>query len=93
MINWIKRKVITWVRDDWNQASKSSGVVAVRETDRPEQLPVLNFRIYNAVNGQLLEFNRYDRKNDQHTSTLYLIEKDKELADYVAKCINMELLK
>lgn len=93
MINWIKRKVITWVRDDWNQASKSSGVVAVREIDRPEQQPILNFRIYSATNGQILEFSKYDRKNDQHTSTMYIIEKDKDIGEYVAKCVSMEVLK
>lgn len=97
MFNYFKKKVIQWVREDWeNERQKSIGsnsVVSVREFDRPEQMPVLNFRIYNAVNGQLLEFTKYDRKNDQNTSTLYLIEKDKELADYVAKCVSMELLK
>jgi hypothetical protein len=93
MINWIKGKVIKWVRDDWNQVSKSSGVVATRDGDRPEQQAVLNFRIYGAVNGQILEFSKYDRKNDQHTSTMYVIEKDKDVGEYVAKCLSVELLK
>lgn len=91
MRNWIKRKVINWLQDDSNQKVMVS--VAVRETERPEQRPILNFRVYSAVNGQILEFSKYDQKNDQHTSTIYIIEKDKEIGDYVAKCVSMELLK
>lgn len=94
MINWIKRKVITWVRDDWNEASRSSNVVAVKSISAsPEQHPVLSFRVYSATNGQILEFSHYDRKNDQHTSTIYIVEKDKDIGEYVAKCVSMELLK
>lgn len=94
MVNWIRRKVIKWVRDDWNEASKSNSVVAVRDVEhRPEQSPILNFRIYSATNGQILEFSKYDRKTDQHTNTIYIIEKDKDVSDFVAKCISMESLK
>ena len=94
MIKWVRRKIITWVRDDWNEASRSNSVIAVRDVEhRPEQQPVLNFRIYSATNGQILEFSKYDRKNDQHTNTVYIIEKDKDIGEYVAKCLSMELLK
>lgn len=95
MISWMKSKVIKWVRDDWEDVRKSNGIVAVRsEVDnRPEQQPVLNFRIYSATNGQILEFSKYDRKNDQHTNTVYIVEKDKDIGEYVAKCLSMELLK
>lgn len=94
MISWVRRKVINWVRDDWNEASKSGRPIAVSDVEhRPDQPPVLNFRIYNAANGQILEFSRYDRKNDQHIHTVYIVEKDKDIGEYVAKCLSMELLK
>lgn len=96
-MNWLKRKVIQWVREDWeNQTKKHSekGLVVHSEgINRPDEEPILNFRIYSATNGQILEFRRYDRKSDSNHTVMYIIEKDRDIGEYVNKCLSLEMLK
>lgn len=96
-MNWLKRKVIKWVREDWENESKKNSekglIVHSENTNRPDEEPILNFRIYSATNGQILEFRRYDRKNDRNHTTMYIIEKDRDIGEYVNKCLSLEMLK
>ena len=94
-MNWLKRKVIKWVREDWDKAREDVSVgIRSRDSEHvPDEDPVLTFRIYSAVNGQILEFRRWDRKNDRNNNSTYLIPKDEDIGEYVNKCLNLELLR
>jgi hypothetical protein len=83
----LRRKFRDWLFDD--QPNKVSAV----ETYSPDCEPILNFRIYSASNGQILEFRKYDRKNDRMNSSLYIVEPERDLGEYVAKVISLELMK
>ena len=89
-MNWLKRKVWKWAA---NCESDERLLGSSQRNNTPEQDPILSFRIYSAVNGQLLEFRRFDRKTDNSISSTYIIEKDRNIGDYVNKCLSMELLK
>lgn len=92
-MSWFKRKIRNWLNsDDGSQAIKLSA------RDFPEERsvqddPVLSFRVYNAQNGKILEFSRYDRKVDRHDRSIYIVEKDKDITEYVGKCLSLELLR
>lgn len=94
-MKWLRNKVIKWVREDWDNVNKESsvGLVARSDDHRPDEDPILTFRIYSAVNGQILEFRRWDRKNDRNNNSTYLIPKDQDIGDYVNKCLSVEMLK
>jgi hypothetical protein len=95
-MKWLRNKVIAWVREDWDAEYKKNrdvGVRAVEDTSVPENDPVLTFRIYSATNGKILEFRRYDRKNDRSDNSTYIIEKDRDIGEYVSKCLSLEMLK
>jgi len=97
-MNWLKRKVIQWVREDWENERNSRGekgiLVSSRDVESlPENDPLLTFRIYSATNGKILEFRRYDRKNDRNDNSTYIIEKDKDIGEYVSKCLSLEMLR
>ena len=96
-MNWLKRKVIQWVREDWENERKQNGekgiLVSSSDLDKPEDDPILTFRIYSATNGQILEFRRYDRKTDRSNNSTYIVEKDKDIGEYVNKCLSLEMLK
>jgi hypothetical protein len=89
-MNWLKRKVWKWAANCESDEHKPG---SSQRNNTPEQDPILSFRIYSAVNGQLLEFRRFDRKTDNSISSTYIIEKDRNIGDYVNKCLSMELLK
>ena len=95
-MNWLKRKVIKWVREDWDSVNKESSVgIRSRDFDATpyEEDPILNFRVFSAVGGQVVEFRRYDRKTDRSESTTYIIHKDDDFGDKIAKVANLEMLK
>lgn len=94
-MNWLKKKVIKWVREDWEKARADTSV-GLRSNDyenRPDEEPILTFRIYSATNGQILEFRRWDRKTDRSNNSTYLVPKDTDIGEYVNKCLSMEMLK
>jgi len=95
-MKWLKNKVINWVHEDWDSVNETSGVGIPRlpsDDHRPNEEPILTFRIYSAVNGQILEFRRCDRKNDRNHNSTYLIPKDEDIGEYVNKCLSLEMLK
>jgi hypothetical protein len=53
----------------------------------------LNFKIYKASGGTVLETVSYDRKTDRHNNSLYVITDDKDLGKEIGKIITLESLK
>jgi hypothetical protein len=93
-MSWFKRKFAQWSREAWESAAaERTAAKSIDCENRPEEDPILTFRIYSATNGQILEFRRWDRKNDRNTNTTYIIEKDKDIGEYVNKCLTLELMK
>ena len=95
-MKWLRNKVIKWVREDWDKAREDTGM-AIRSRDFDatpyEEDPILNFRVFSAVGGQVVEFRRFDRKTDRSESTTYIIHKDDDFGDKIAKVANLEMLK
>ena len=66
-MNWFKRMVIKWVREDWDNARNtpqqdcypstklSSNSINGRDVSSD---PTLQFKIYNAIGGKVVEFSR-----------------------------------
>ena len=96
-MNWFKKMVISWVREDQDKGSvmASSGLqLKVREeTSCVESDPVLNFKVYSAVGGKIVEFRKYDRNRDRSETQTYIITNDQDFGDRIAKIATMENLK
>jgi hypothetical protein len=96
-MNWIKRKVIKWVREDWDKQYEKNQEVAIRSRDVEAQMcdadPILNFRVFSAVGGQVVEFRRYDRKTDRSDTSTYIIHKEDDFGEKISKIANLELLR
>jgi len=98
-MKWIKRKLRNWVREaDYDIPEKvmdrgMNSVVAVSDTNRVEGIPVLNFRIFSAQNGLVLEFHSYNEKTDRRSNSTYIINHGEDIADFVRQSLPMEMLK
>jgi len=53
----------------------------------------MNFKVYKASGGTIIETNQYDRRTDRHTNGLYIITDDKDLGKEIGKIITMESLR
>ena len=100
-MNWFKRMVVKWVREDWDNARQeqdcyptpklsSMNTVSTRDVNSD---PTLQFKIYNAIGGKVVEFSRYDRKSDRHNHDIYIIGKEEDFGEKIAKIAMLESLK
>jgi hypothetical protein len=101
-MNFIKRMIVKWVREDWDKASQeqdgytnaklSRGLASINTRDVGSD-PTLQFKIYNAIGGKVVEFSRYDRKQDRSFHDIYIIGKDEDFGAKIAKIAMLEVLK
>lgn len=95
-MNWFKKMIIRWVRDDWESAKQANEIVGLKvrqDTDCVEADPVLNFKVYSAVGGKIVEFRKYDRNRDRSETQTYIITNDQDFGERIAKIATMESLK
>ena len=101
-MNFIKRMIVKWVREDWDNArqeqdcfptpklSRGMNTVSTRDVDSD---PTLQFKIYTAIGGKVVEFSRYDRQKDRSFHDIYIIGKNEDFGEKIAKIAMLECLK
>jgi hypothetical protein len=93
--------VVKWVRDDWENARQEQDCYPSPKLSRGNTIstrdvgsdPTLQFKIYNAVGGKVVEFSRYDQKADRHHHDIYIIGKNEDFGEKIAKIAMLETLK
>jgi len=99
MIRWIKKKFKQWCIEAWNSEREEkfvSNSIGVVESIHPRSIhsdPILNFTIYNAIGGKIVEFRYHDRKSDRTHTQMYIIGKDDDFGERIAKIATLEVLK
>jgi hypothetical protein len=53
----------------------------------------MNFTVYRANGGMMVEYNRYDDRKDQHQCELHIVHPDQDLGDALANIVTFESLK
>ena len=99
-MNWFKRIIVKWVREDWRAAgneqdcyptvSSKNSISGSRDVGSD---PTLQFKIYNAIGGKVVEFTRYDRQKDRAFHDIYIIGRDEDFGEKIAKIAMLETLK
>jgi len=102
-MNWFKRMIGRWAyeyRDTPDDVanecypspklSRSNSVSTGRGIDSE---PTLNFKVYSAVGGKIVEFSRYDPKSDRSDRQIYIIGKDEDFGEKIAKISTLEVLR
>lgn len=95
-MKWLKRQLAQWVNDYNNTPKLSAGhgkLIASGDSDNLNSEPILNFRVFAAVGGKVVEFRLYDRKTDRSQCQTYIITNDEDFGDAVAKIATLELMK
>ena len=98
MINWFKQKVISWVREDWQKVRSEPDVVVsntigtISKSRRLDQHG-MNFTIYSANGGYVMEYSMYDNRKDERNTALHIITSYQYLGQGIAHIITMEMLR
>lgn len=79
-------------RDEIVSMKQSRGLqVGPPSLDQPER--AIQFTVYVANGGRVVETRRYDRQKDRHTNGLYVVTNDMDFGREIDKIITMESLK
>lgn len=97
-MNWLKLKLRDWInsandiciREDVVYSNKLGASVSTRSIDSE---PTLNFKVYSAVGGKIVEFSRYDPRTDRHERQMYIIGRDEDFGEKIAKISTLEVLR
>jgi hypothetical protein len=75
-------------------ASTATGLIAtpVKIQNEIDDHPGLNFTVYNAVGGKVVQIRSYNTTTDRHKSMLYVITDKEDLGYEVGQIITMERL-
>jgi hypothetical protein len=96
-MNWLKRKIRRWLDSEQDicisepkYATASMNSINSRDVNSD---PTLQFKVYNAIGGKVVEFSRYDRQRDKAFHDIYIISKDEDFGTKIAKIAMLEVLK
>jgi hypothetical protein len=97
-MSWLKRKIRRWldseqdiILEDRVYATVSpKNSISGRDVNSD---PTLQFKVYNAIGGKVVEFSRYDRQKDRNFHDIYIIGKDEDFGARIAKIAMLESLK
>jgi hypothetical protein len=93
-MNWLKRKIRRWLESEQDisipETVYAKNSIAGRDVGSD---PTLQFKIYNAIGGKVVEFSRYDRQRDRHQHDIYIIGKEEDFGVKIAKIAMLESLK
>ena len=96
-MSWFKNKLRNWLlADDSVKASRLRGANAITIDEDHEHMssdPTMRFKVYNARGGKIVEFSRYDRQKDCSEHDLYIIGKDEDFGERIAKIAMLESMK
>ena len=70
---------------------RSNSISVSQSIDQPDR--AIQFTVYNANGGRVVETRRYDRLKDRNNNGLYVITNDQDFGHEIDKIITMESLK
>ena len=103
-MNWFKRMVVRWVREDWDNAGTETTSVNATGLMKPRRSigidsstldghAGLNITVMSAVGGKIITFRHWDRRTDDNKYRHYVIPDELDFERELGKMITMESLR
>lgn len=90
-MNWLKRKLVSWVREDWYNSQPVEATPSVGS--RAVEIDGLSFNIMTATGGTVVQVRYYDRKADRTGYHTHVIPDGENIAERIGQIVSMELLR
>ncbi len=96
---WFKKKFREWSKEAWyseQNAEKMAAQIGTVDSVHGGTLdsePTLQFTVYNAIGGKVVEFRTYDKNRDRRHHQVYIISKDEDFGEKIGKIATLETLK
>ena len=83
---WLDRKLK-------NQRLEKASLSTRDDQPRPIDQYGLNFNVYRATGGYVIDVRQYDHKNDRNKNSLHIVTEDMDLGAEMSKIIIVETLR
>lgn len=100
---WLARKVRKGLNQQKQEEERAIHVLSkehynvvgsmTKGNDTIDSFPDLNFKMFKAENGWVMEVRHTDKRTDRHTMNIHLIVDGEDLGDSIAKIITLEALR
>lgn len=91
--NWLRNRLFNLLNDSGAMGCEKVVPNATRAGLDYNHNSPLNFRMFGAHGGTVIEFSKYDRKTDEHRTSIHIIPETADFSTEVAKIITMEQIK
>ena len=102
LARWLMKKLVEGAEFEKRQSQERESAISVNRLssslsisspsiDQPER--AIQFTVYVANGGRVVETRRYDKKTDRNTNGLYVINNDADFGKEIDKIITMESLR
>ena len=88
-----RRWVYNWLNAVKSHPIEKSSTSSFRESNDPDNEKSLQFRVWFANGGRVIQTNRYDRHKDRNLTAMYVITGDQNFGEEIDKIITMEGLR
>lgn len=107
-MKWLDKWISKKVKQAWDEANKPARDVEAEAYNSMKMSTIgggpktisasprvngMQFTVYPANGGHVLEYNYYDPKTDRHNNSLHLINADQNMGDVIGHAITLEMLK
>lgn len=92
-MKWFKRWFANKCREAWEDANKVEQDSVQLVSSESIRSHGMNFTVYRANGGHVIETRIYDRKRDDNNMSLHVITDDKDLGEEIGRIITFEHLR
>lgn len=92
MIRRSIKKLIRWA-NNFNESYPVDTPMTMGSSGSTINSSGMNFTVFNASGGYIIEYRKYDTKLDRNTNNLHIINTDEDLGERIGQIITLEILR
>ena len=98
-MKWLKQKLFKWTTEGRDLQEKGYAQLSIKDSVPVRSSKIgnsanrMNFSVYKASGGHIVEFSTYDENTDRHYESLHIISSEEDFGDALGKLVFMECLK
>jgi hypothetical protein len=92
MIRKQLNKIINWAQNYGTASTAGETLLEVR-SDATIGAQGMNFTIYSANGGHVVEYRSYDTNRDERINNLHIINSDEDMGERIGQIVTLELLR
>lgn len=94
-MKWVNKWLYKKLKKAWSEEQDCPSAPSTLSVERASRIDSngMNFTVYRANGGHIIEYRQYDRHKDRSDNKLHIITDDKDIGEELGKIITFESLR